>query len=164
MKVGDRVSVLDDDLKGKIISIKNEMIKIRDDYGFDYEFHQSKLVLQNQDFYQNISVNQKEDFSKIVSKKHQKNQLKLDLHFDKLVDFPNQYESWERFIIQREKLVETLEYCKEKSVKKLVIIHGLGEGVLQEMIYEVLRGYSGVDFEENDFFRHQSTEIEVVFR
>ncbi|MDO4762959.1 MAG: DNA mismatch repair protein [Flavobacteriaceae bacterium] len=162
MKKGDRVSVLDEDLKGKIISIKGNLVEIEDNFGFSYTFPQSKLVLQ-QDIYQEISVMKKQENTKNISKKHTKNELKLDLHFDQLVENPEKYEAWERSFIQKEKLVETLDYCRENSIKKLLIIHGLGDGILQEMVYDVLRGYPHIEFEENEFFKHSSASIEVKF-
>ena len=164
MKKGDKVSVLDDDLKGKVLSIKGEKVQIEDEHGFTHWIHQTQLVLQNQSLYEEISIVKKRENKKKISKKHQKNQFKLDLHFEQLVEFPNQYEPWERSFIQKEKLIETLDYCKANSIKNLLIIHGLGEGILQELVYDVLRGYAGIEYEENEFFKHSSASLEVKFR
>lgn len=163
MKKGDRVSALDEDLKGVVVSVLGEQVVIEDEYGFNYSFHRSKLVPQNHLLYNETPIVKKEKETKKTSQKHHKNELKLDLHFDQLVKFPNQYNTWERNQIQKEKLIETLDYCKENSIKKLLIIHGLGDGILQEMVYDVLRGYAYIDFDENEFFKHFSTSIEVRF-
>ena len=89
--------------------------------------------------------------------------MKIDLHFDQLVKNPNEYDSWERLFIQKERLMEVLDFCKANKIKRLEVIHGLGKGVLQELVYDVLRGYTGIEFEENEFFKHQSASVEVVF-
>ena len=105
----------------------------------------------------------KEETKKNISQKHQKNAMKIDLHFDQLVKNPHEYDSWERLFIQKERLMEVLDFCKANKIKRLEIIHGLGEGVLQELVYDVLRGYTGIEFEENEFFKHQSASVEVRF-
>ena len=56
---------------------------------------------------------QKETSTKI-SKKNQTQPQSIDLHFEKLVNNPQDFESWERLMIQREKLIEKLEYCQKQ--------------------------------------------------
>lgn len=83
------------------------------------------------------------------------------MHFDQLVQFPEKYEPWERIMIQKEKLIETLEYC-EKILSKMKLFTVWVRGVLQEIVYDVLRGYTNSEYEENEFFKHSST-LEVLF-
>ena len=161
MKIGDRVSVIDEDLSGKIISILGDEIQLQDEHGFEYFFHQSRVVVQNEAFYHNIFVIQKEETTKNISKKHAKNEMVLDLHFDKLVKKSQEYDSWERLFIQKEKLQETLDFCRANKIKNLEIIHGLGDGTLQNMVYEVLKNSAHIEFEENEFFKHSSASVRV---
>lgn len=162
MKIGDRVSVIDEDLSGKIISILGDEIQLQDEHGFEYFFHQSRVVVQNEAFYHNIFVIQKEETTKNISKKHAKNEMVLDLHFDKLVKKSQEYDSWERLFIQKEKLQETLDFCRANKIKNLEIIHGLGDGTLQNMVYEVLKNSVHIEFEENEFFKHSSASVRVI--
>ena len=150
MKIGDRVSVIDEDLSGKIISILGDEIQLQDEHGFEYFFHQSRVVVQN------------EETTKNISKKHAKNEMLLDLHFDRLVKNPQEYDSWERLFIQKEKLQETLDFCRTNKIKNLEIIHGLGDGTLQNMVYEVLKSSAHIEFEENEFFKHSSASVKVI--
>ena len=162
MKIGDRVSVIDEDLSGKIISILGDEIQLQDEHGFEYFFHQSRVVVQNEAFYHNIFVIQKEETTKNISKKHAKNEMVLDLHFDPLVTNSQEYDSWERLFIQKEKLQETLDFCRANKIKNLEIIHGLGDGTLQNMVYEVLKNSVYIEFEENEFFKHSSASVRVI--
>ena len=161
MKKGDLVSVLDDDLKGVVISVRGTMVEIEDEHGFSHLFAKEKLVVYSHNIYDDFSDSSTEMLAKNTSKKHTQNIKTIDLHFDKLVSNPKNYESWERFFIQKEKLVDALEYCKANFIKKLIVIHGIGDGVLQDLVYEVLRGYPHIECEENEFFKHQSGSIEV---
>lgn len=72
MKIGDSISIIDENLKGKIISISGEEIQIQDEHGFEYFFHQNRVVVQNKNLYHDISVVKKEENTKSISKKHKK--------------------------------------------------------------------------------------------
>ena len=98
MKIGDSVSIIDENLKGKIISILGDEIQIQDEHGFEYFFHQSRVVVQNKNLYHDISVVKKEENTKNISKKHAKNEMVLDLHFDKLVKKSQEYDPWKPLI------------------------------------------------------------------
>ena len=64
---------------------------------------------------------------------------------------------------QSEKLIEKLEYCRSNNMKKLNIIHGIGDGVLQNMVHEVLQGFTGIEYEDHDFFYHSTGNVLVTF-
>ncbi len=163
MKIGDLVSVIDDDLKGKISAFKGNLVQIEDEHGFHYEIEKSKIVPQNHNIYEDISVVSKKENPKVISKKNQNKPQYIDLHFETLVKNPQDYESWERLMIQREKLIEKLEYCRSNNIKKLNIIHGIGDGVLQNMVHEVLQGFAGIEYEDHDFFYHSTGNVLVTF-
>lgn len=163
MKIGDKVSVIDENLGGIITSVHQSEVVFRDEYGFTHRYHQSKIVLQNPELYQNISTVQKIETQKQVSKKHNKKHMVLDLHFESLVDQPSQYASLERIFIQKEKLIETIEFCKTHRLKKLEIIHGIGDGVLQKMVKEVLISQTGLDFYDLGILKEQSGSVMVEF-
>lgn len=163
MKVGDLVSIIDEDFRGKIIALKGNSAIIEDEHGFEHEVEIKKLVPQNHSIYDGIKIEKKQE---TFSKNSQKNKIServLDLHFEKLVKNPHDFEPWERLMIQKENLIENLEFCRQNFIKKLTVIHGIGDGILQEMVYDVLRGFAGIEFEEHDFFYHSSGNVEVIF-
>ena len=123
MKVGDLVSVIDENLKGKVLKIIAQQVKIEDEHGFTYNFSKDKLTIIDADLYENSPIIRKNETPKVVSKKHNKAPLKLDLHFSFLVKNPSDYDAFERLMIQREKLLETIDFCRKNHIKKLQIIH-----------------------------------------
>ena len=163
MKIGDLVSVIDDDLKGKISAFKGNLVQIEDEHGFHYDIEKSKVVFHNHNIYDDITITAKKETSTKISKKNQTQPQSIDLHFEKLVNNPQDFESWERLMIQREKLIEKLEYCRSNNIKKLNIIHGIGDGVLQNMVHEVLQGFAGIEYEDHDFFYHSTGNVLVTF-
>jgi len=163
MKVGDKVSVIDENLRGKVLKIIANQVKIEDEHGFTYNFSKEKLTILDADLYENSPIIKKNETSKIISKKHNKAPLKLDLHFELLVKNSADYDAFERLMIQREKLEETVDFCRKNHIKKLQIIHGIGDGVLQKMVYDTLEGLTNIEYDSDGFFFHQSGNVEVKF-
>lgn len=163
MKIGDQVSVIDDNLKGKVLKIIANQVKIEDEHGFTYNLAKDKLIVLDPDLYKNTPIVKKKEISKPISKKHNKSPLILDLHFENLVKDSSSYESYERLMIQREKLLETIDFCRANKIKFLQIIHGIGDGVLQNLVYDTLQGLTNVEYDEDGFFYHQSGNVDVRF-
>lgn len=163
MKIGDKVSVVDDDLSGLVTSVNGNIVVFKDEYGFTYQYPKEKLVPKSSDLYENIKIVKKAEPKKNISKKHQKNALVLDLHFHNLVKNPNDYDSFERLFIQKERLLETLSFCRKNHLKRLEIVHGIGDGVLQRMVLDILESQTGLDFYNKDILHHQSGAVMVEF-
>lgn len=163
MKIGDKVSVVDEDLNGVVTSVKGNIVAFRDDFGFIHQYSKGKLVPKNTSFYEDMKVEKKPEPKKTVSKKHKKNHLVLDLHFHNLVKNPNDYDSFERLFIQKEKLLEILEFCRKNNLKRLEIVHGIGDGILQRMVFDVLESQANIDFYNKEILHHQSGAVMVEF-
>lgn len=163
MKIGDKVSVVDDDLSGLVSSVNGNIVVFKDEYGFTHQYPKEKPVPKLSDLYENIQVVKKAEPKKNISKKHHKNALVLDLHFHNLVKNPNDYDSFERLFIQKEKLLEVLGFCRKNHLKRLEIVHGIGDGVLQRMVLDILESQTGLDFYNKDILHHQSGAVMVEF-
>ncbi|MCD1118756.1 Smr/MutS family protein [Chryseobacterium turcicum] len=163
MKIGDKVSVVDEDLSGVITSTKGNIVVFKDEYGFTYQYSKEKLVPKNAEMYENIKIIKKAEPKKIVSKKHDKNPLILDLHFENLVRNPYDYDSFERLFLQKEKLIQTISFCRKNHLKRLEIVHGIGDGTLQRMVFDVLESQTGLDFYNKEILHHQSGAVMVEF-
>lgn len=163
MKIGDKVSVVDEDLSGVVTSVKGNIVVFKDEYGFTHQYRKEKLVPKISDFYENTPIIKKAEPKKVISKAHQKNHLVLDLHFHNLVKNPNDYTSFERLFIQKERLVETINFCRKHNLKRLEIVHGIGDGVLQKMVFDTLESQTNVDFYNKEILHHQSGAVMVEF-
>ncbi|MFY7843480.1 Smr/MutS family protein [Chryseobacterium sp.] len=163
MKIGDKVSVVDEDLSGMVTSVKGNIVVFKDEYGFTHQYPKEKLVPKISDFYENTPIIKKAEPKKVISKAHQKNHLVLDLHFHNLVKNPNDYTSFERLFIQKERLVETINFCRKHNLKRLEIVHGIGDGVLQKMVFDTLESQTNVDFYNKEILHHQSGAVMVEF-
>ncbi|MCS3532604.1 Smr/MutS family protein [Chryseobacterium sp. JUb7] len=163
MKIGDKVSVVDEDLSGVVTSVHGNTVVFKDEYGFTYQYAKEKLVPKDVQFYEHIKVIKKAEPQKVISKKHQKNHLVLDLHFHNLVKNPSDYDSFERLFMQKEKLMEVISFCRKNNLKRLEIVHGIGDGVLQRMVLDVLESQTHLDFYNKEILHHQSGAVMVEF-
>lgn len=163
MKKGDLVSVLNETTIGKIISINGSVAVIEDQFGFEHTLSLTEIVLRQAEMYHQGKILKKEEIRKNTSKKKSQNDRVLDLHFEKLVKNHKDYDSWERLLIQKETLTDNLDFCRKNFIKRLNIIHGIGDGVLQKMVYETLSDYRNIDYEDHDFFFHSSGNVWVTF-
>lgn len=164
MKIGDKISVIDDNLKGTITSVNDEVVVFKDEHGFTHKEKKEKLVLQDPEIYGQVPTVIKKEISTPRSKKHNRKHLVLDLHFENLVKNPSDYDAFERIFIQKEKLEETIGFCRKNKLKKLEIIHGIGDGVLQRMVHDYLTGQTNLEFDDHDFFYHQRGSVMVTLR
>lgn len=164
MKIGDKVSVIDEDLSGEITSVHPNKIVFRDEFGFTHQYPKEKLVQRNASIYENIQSVQKEEPKKNTSKKHNRNHKVVDLHFENLVKNPNDFDSFERLLKQKEELISAFDFCRENNLKKLEIVHGIGDGVVQNMVHDFLSGQTDLEFDDHDFFHHHRGSILIKFR
>ena len=138
--VGKKVAVLDDILKGVIVSIDDQIIGIKDTDGMVYQYHQKELVLIEEDQYQlskfsdinNALLNEKleETSSKTSSFKKEKNEviLEVDLHINQLIKSTKGMDNFEMLTLQLNTAKRKIEYAISKRISKIIFIHGVGEG------------------------------------
>ena len=164
MKAGDSISFINEDKRGTVVSMKAKTAVILDEFGFKETVELAEIIARDEHFYAEISVVKKEEPKTLHSKKNGKASLILDLHFQLLVKKSTGYTAQERLEIQREKLLNTMEYCRKNPIKTLNIIHGIGDGVLQKMVFDVLEGIAGIQYEDQNLFHESSGNVEVTFR
>lgn len=70
MKIGDKVSVIDEDLSGTITSVHGNTVVFADAHGFTHKYPSEKLVQKNEALYEDIRIEKKFEYHKKISKKH----------------------------------------------------------------------------------------------
>ena len=163
MKVGDRVSVIEEDLRGTVTKISKGNVEFSDAHGFVHTRSTSEVVLYSPELYHEVVPKNKETPQKPKSKKHQKNPLVLDLHIDKLSSTPEKLSPQERLWLQKDQLRKTLEFCKTHRLKRLEIIHGVGEGILQQLVIDLLESSVGLSYHHTAILKEQSGSVLVEF-
>lgn len=185
-KIGDKVRFLNSDGHGIITKILDlERVELENNFGFLEEYKISELVPERkQEDYQteNLAFD-KEIKSKINAEKtNNKNfDLKrkfrhlqrygskeivvLDLHIENLIDSNNGMSNSGILKIQMSHFKSFLNKSIDKKQRKIVVIHGVGEGVLRHEIRKELDIYHPY-FEyydaSYDEFGYGATEIRLI--
>lgn len=185
-KIGDKVRFLNSDGHGIITKILDlERLELENNFGFLEEYKISELVPERkQEDYQteNLAFD-KEIKSKINAEKtNNKNfDLKrkfrhlqrygskeivvLDLHIENLIDSHNGMSNSAILKIQMTHFKTFLNKSIDKKQRKIVVIHGVGEGVLRHEIRKELDIYHPY-FEyydaSYDEFGYGATEIRLI--
>lgn len=161
-KIGDKVRFLNSDGFGIITKLINtQELELENEHGFNEVYFVKDLVLERKkEDYQtdNLSFN-KEVNSKINADKSftQSDNLKrkfrhletygnkdrdiIDLHIENLIDSHNGMSNFEILSIQMTNFRRFLNASVAKQHKKIVVVHGVGEGVLRNEIRKDLDTY-----------------------
>jgi dsDNA-specific endonuclease/ATPase MutS2 len=156
-KVGDSVRFLNEVGEGKILEIKKSSALVETEDGFDLEYPLVQLVpaAKTDDFKvdeQDInSLTSAEKFAKrhaVLDKKfnHIKptksaDILEIDLHIENLIDSHRGMQNFQILEVQMANFRRSLILALSRRLKKMVVIHGVGEGVLRQEIRNELKAY-----------------------
>ncbi len=102
------------------------------------------------------------------SKSHKEQQKKLekeiDLHIEELVENLSGLSNHEMLSIQLEKVEKELDFAMTHGVKKLVFIHGVGNGRLKMEIQKILKSTKGVTFQDASYkdYGFGATQVNIL--
>ena len=185
-KIGDKVRFLNSDGHGIITKILDlERVELENNYGFLEEYKISELVPERkQEDYQteNLAFDQ-EIKSKLNSEKTNnknfdlkrkfrhlesygsKERVVLDLHIENLIDSHNGMSNSAILKIQMSHFKSFLNKSIDKKQRKIVVIHGVGEGVLRHEIrkeLDISHPYFEYYDASYDDFGYGATEIRLI--
>ncbi|AEW86260.1 DNA mismatch repair protein MutS [Flavobacterium columnare NBRC 100251 = ATCC 23463] len=169
---GDKVSVLDDNINGVVIKIATDQVWIETEEGFELPFKSNELILIGEsgmdfsttNFY---AIKKEKEISKpknsIKEKKSKKDEtiLEVDLHIEKLVQSTKGMNNYDILNIQIETAQRQLDFAIKNKIQKVVLIHGVGEGILKAELDFLLNRYSYISFQEASFQKYGFGATEV---
>jgi dsDNA-specific endonuclease/ATPase MutS2 len=92
-----------------------------------------------------------------------KNEKEIDLHIEELVrDFSGMANA-EMLQVQMSRFSKEMDAAISRHYKKIIFIHGVGNGKLKNEIRKELRNYQGVAFRDADNRKYGSGATEVIF-
>lgn len=183
MQVGSKVRFLNEVGGGvivKILSAHKAIVENED--GFDEEHFIKNLVEESsaKDYKldgieHNLAVqeklsseskeNQLEDFyrkTKSLNRIETPEEIEVDLHIEELIDSHNGMGNAQILAVQMANFKRELNVAIRKKVKRLVIIHGVGEGVLKsEIRKELYECYPSMEHHDANYrkYGYGATEI-----
>jgi len=98
------------------------------------------------------------------AKEHLKSlEKEVDLHIEELVDKPAGLSNFEKLNIQLEKFEKELDEAISRNMKKIIFIHGVGNGRLKQEIISVLKTTKGITFHDAPYkdFGYGATQVNI---
>ena len=168
IKVGDRVKFLNDVGEGVVLEIKCDIFVVEDEDGFNREYKSHDLINvgaadDERYMYDNKLPDLSEVLARDISEERQKkiqeefefkyanarktNQKKrgefmeVDLHFHELVEDMSGLKDRTKLDIQLNHFERMMKIATEQRIRRVVFIHGVGQGVLRHQIRSRLDMY-----------------------
>ena len=172
-QIGNNVRVLDEDLQGKIVAIKEDQITIEteDQMHFSFRPHELVVVTQDQKELSKFSdihhpllrekLNDKTKRKSLFKKEKSGVVLEIDLHIEKLVSSTRNMDTFDILNYQMRVAKQKLEWALARRISKIIFIHGVGDGVLKQELLLILKRYP-VKFYDASFKKYGYGATEVV--
>jgi len=177
INIGDTVAVLDDVIKGKVLSVSKSIVEMESTDGFIFKFSPNELVvIKESQFdlskYSDISNEALFEQSKGTEPKKKSIQFKsdlkedkhppmeVDLHIHNLIPSTKGMDNYDMLNTQMEHAKHKLEFAIKNRIPKIVFIHGKGEGVLKSELEFLFKNYH-VKFYEASYKKYGLGATEV---
>lgn len=177
-EIGDKVSVLDDNMNGVVIAINNKEITIETTDGFTMTYFVNELVKENNSkeleyFKQSEALHKiKIDTTLTRKQKELKNQFEkvekgvpeFDLHIEKLVNNFKGMSNFDILTLQVETAQKHIEFALRNRIPKIVMIHGVGDGVLKSELDFLYRKYPTLTQQVANYQKYGLGATELYFK
>ncbi len=175
---GDRVSVLDEAINGVVISVKNTEVSIETEDGFLMTFFVNELIKINnanelnnairsfntQSIAKEKEIPKPRSFVKERKNKPYFSAPEFDLHIEKLVPNHRGMSNYDILTLQSETAKRHLDFAIRNRIPKIVLIHGVGEGILKAELDFLLGRYDNIDFREANYQKYGLGATEVFIK
>lgn len=172
--VGDKVAVLDSVLKGTIIKIVDKQIIIKTADGFQMDFFPNELVKIEQEqidlskyntihLSQMLHEKQLDKPKKSIQKSIKIDKLpilEVDLHIQNLIPSTKGMGNYEILTLQLNEAERQIKFAINKKIQRMVFIHGVGEGILQQNLEDLFQKYK-VDYFAASFQKYGMGATEI---
>jgi hypothetical protein len=177
-QIGEKVGFLNEKGGGIIVKIVGQSIYVEDESGFDRPFKANELVkIHSTQFDVPESIEKLAEASgkklSIAPEKSShirifKDYWEIDLHLEDLIEhFGNKISinKDESLYKQMSVFKDFYQKARTKKVKKLIIIHGYGKGILRDELHVFLKGQDGVEFFDAPYveYGHGATQVEIKY-
>jgi len=166
-KIGDRVLVLDDDLRGVVAFAKANQITITTNDDIDLTFHENELIL-DQRFKVSAVVPKGEPTPKKPKRRIQSRKqaafipaVEVDLHIHNLTDNQRGMDNYDMLNLQVDTARDKIEWAHRNNIPRLVFVHGVGEGVLRQELEFLFDRYDYLKYYDADYQKYGKGATEV---
>lgn len=178
-KTGQKVVFMNEPGGGIVQAVVNGFVVVKDESGFEQRCRLNEIApVHGEEYHLNaddiVAINADESFATI---KHQVRQgvltgkrkpidvWEIDLHIEEITDSHSGLTNGEIVMKQMRELRTFYQRAKSRRIRKLVIIHGVGTGVLKEEVRSFLHKQNSIDYFDADFreYGKGATAVEIFY-
>ena len=186
---GDKIKFLDEKGEGVIVSVSGDVAVVATADGFEISYPVTKLIhfdsektrvdkiarMKKKEEEEKIKAEELKKLQKVkkekgpkFSKSHAEGKAKLemeiDLHLEEILDNEKGMNNSEKLQYQLIFFRDKLEEAIGSNIKKIVFIHGIGNGRLKFEIRKELDSYSNLSYSDASYKRYGFGATEVIIR
>ena len=180
-KIGDKVRFLNEVGEGSIHDMRGDRYIVLDEHGFEWEMSENEIVadaphLEKEYNRENSELDLKRaiDLPKVIvngsdtemeqyiATQGKKNYLEIDLHIQELVNHISHLSNYEIVTIQVNHFMRFFKMARKEKYQKLIVIHGLGQGVLRSEIRQILDASDNCTYRDADFKKYGLGATEIT--
>lgn len=182
--IGHKVKFINENLEGVVLSVTNQgKLIIEANDGFDYEVSPNEVIVIKEDNSHLYTVDDHQVKERITSyqpadrtsqgilgkymtsTKYQfERVIEIDLHLEELVEFPMKLDDWQRLHTQMQHAKKCLNAAMNQKIRKLIFIHGVGQGVLKTELRNYLAEHDHLSFKDADYREYGAGATEVLIK
>lgn len=175
---GDKVAVLDEAFEGVVKMVNGNQITVETTDGFEMTYFVNELIKLNNTNALSSNIGSM-NFSQIkrekeepkprsfVREKKVKGEIpppEFDLHIEKLVKNWKPLSNYDILTIQLETAQRHIDFALRNRIPKIVLIHGVGEGILKSELDFLLGRYENIDFRDGAYQKYGQGATEIIFK
>ncbi|MFN4299860.1 MAG: Smr/MutS family protein [Thermaurantimonas sp.] len=168
LKPGDEVSFLDETGTATVVSITGHTAIVLTDEGFEIEYPISKLVARPKLLAKDIlnaPVTQKDAAIRTTGSKQppKSDVLEVDLHLHEIAEHYRGFTRHDMVTYQLNHARNQFFKARKAGIKKIIFIHGVGEGVLKQELRKMLSAFDGITVYDADYSKYGqgATAVEI---
>jgi len=177
--VGEKVVFLNEVGGGVIRSVKGLIYLVEDESGFERKYRSNDLGKVHGEDYKidddHIALLHGEaTFTKVnhtvlkeslTGRRRPVDVWEIDLHIEEITDSNRGLSNAQILAKQMSAFKIFFNKARAKSIRKVIVIHGVGEGVLKDEVRFFLSEFEGLDFYDADFraYGKGATAIEIPY-
>ncbi len=180
-KVGDKVSFLNEEGWGTIKEVLSHgRYKVVTEDGFDQLYREKDLVLKSKrtdygldGYHSEKEISMKilndqyfHDTTKKIGKTHKGHDIwEIDLHIEELIDSHHGMSNTDIVNLQLSRFRGFIYQAKLRKIRRVIVIHGVGEGVLRHEIRSILNGDRECEYWDADYreYGYGATEVQLRY-
>ena len=175
-KLGEKIGFLSEQGTAKILEfLPNQKIRLIDNEGSEQIRLSSELITLHSLNYQlentappydkeAISKRKNMQLSVKIENKKRTSIWEIDLHIENLLDNAKNLTNTEILLKQMSNFKNTFLKARDKRIQKLVVIHGVGEGVLKNEIRSYLSKQENIEYFDASYLEYGKGATEVRFK